>query len=63
VAYVRRKTIRGRDYLYWVEGRLVDGKVRQKVLRYLGPAGDPSVRRLAETLSPGGAWKKPKAPR
>ena len=36
MAYVRRKTVKGQDYFYLVESRRVDGKVVQKVLRYLG---------------------------
>jgi hypothetical protein len=34
--YVRQKTIKGHVYYYLVEGRRVGGKVRQKVIRYLG---------------------------
>jgi hypothetical protein len=38
MAYIRTKTIYGRQYRYLVEGKWVDGKVVQKVLKYLGPA-------------------------
>lgn len=36
MAFVRRKTINGKDKFYLVENKRVDGKVRQKVLCYLG---------------------------
>lgn len=38
MAFVRVKVIKGRRYRYLVEGIRVDGKVKQKVLKYLGPA-------------------------
>lgn len=37
VAYIRTKTIKGRDYLYLVRGVREGASVRQKVVRYLGP--------------------------
>lgn len=38
MVYQRRKVIAGRVYLYEVESsRGPDGKVRQRVVRYLGP--------------------------
>jgi hypothetical protein len=40
MAYVRTKTVHGRQYRYLVEGKWIGGKVVQKVLKYLGPA-DP----------------------
>ncbi len=36
MAYVREKKIAGQSYYYLVEGKRVDGKVKQKVVRYLG---------------------------
>lgn len=36
MVYIRSKKIKGKIYYYVVEGRLVRGKVKQKVLRYLG---------------------------
>jgi len=36
MAYVRSKKIKGQTYYYVVEGKLVSGKVKQKVLKYLG---------------------------
>jgi len=36
MAYVRNKKIKGKTYYYVIEGNLVDGKVKQKVLMYLG---------------------------
>ena len=37
MAYVRVKTIKGRPYRYLVEGVREDGRVRQRVIKYLGP--------------------------
>lgn len=37
MAYIRTKEIKGNIYSYLVEGKRVDGKVKQKVLKYLGP--------------------------
>ena len=34
--FVRKKIINGRPYYYLVKSVRVDGKVRQKVLKYLG---------------------------
>lgn len=42
MAYIRSKTIKGQRYFYLVEGFRVGGKVKQRVLEYLGPQ-DPSV--------------------
>jgi len=37
MAYIRSKKIKGKTYYYIVEGKLnKDGKVKQKVLMYLG---------------------------
>ena len=36
MAYVRSKKIKGKIYYYIVEGNLIKGKVKQKVLMYLG---------------------------
>lgn len=38
MAYVRSKKIKGKIYYYIVEGNLIKGKVKQKVLMYLGNA-------------------------
>ena len=39
MAYIRKKKIKGHIYYYIVEGRYDDqGKVKQKVLMYLGTA-------------------------
>ena len=39
MAYVRSKNLKGKNYYYLVEGqRDKDGKVKQKVLKYLGTA-------------------------
>lgn len=34
--YIRKKVIKGKSYFYLVEGKLIDGKVKQKVLAYIG---------------------------
>lgn len=36
MVYIRSKKIKGQIYYYAVEGKLVKGKVKQKVLKYLG---------------------------
>ena len=36
MAYIRNKKIKGKTYYYVVEGKLIKGKVKQKVLLYLG---------------------------
>jgi hypothetical protein len=36
MSFIRRKTIKGRQYLYEVENTWENGHVRQKVLRYKG---------------------------
>jgi len=36
MAYIRNKKIKGKTYYYVVEGNLVKGKVKQKVLLYMG---------------------------
>jgi len=36
MAYIRNKKVKGKTYYYVVEGKLVNGKVKQKVLLYLG---------------------------
>lgn len=39
MAYIRSKKIKGQTYYYVVEGKLVRGKVKQKVIKYLGNVG------------------------
>ena len=36
MVYIRSKKIKGRTYYYIVEGKIINGKVKQKVLKYLG---------------------------
>ena len=36
MVYVRSKKIKGQTYYYIVEGKLFRGKVKQKVIKYLG---------------------------
>jgi len=41
MAYIRNKKIKGKTYYYVVEGKLdKEGKVKQKVLMYLGNVGN-----------------------
>ena len=40
MAYIRIKTINGKNYRYLVTGKRIEGIVQQKVIKYLGPA-DP----------------------
>lgn len=37
MSYVRIKIVNGRKYKYFVTGKRIDGAVKQKVIRYLGP--------------------------
>lgn len=41
--YVRSKNIKGHTYYYLVEGHRVGGKVKQKVIKYLGKGGWGSI--------------------
>lgn len=34
--YIRKKKIQGKDYFYLVEGKLINGKVKQRVISYIG---------------------------
>jgi len=43
MAYIRTKTINGKAYRYLVEGRRIKGKVKQRVVKYMG-AVDPIYR-------------------
>lgn len=36
MVYLRSKKVKGHIYYYVVEGKLIRGKVKQKVLKYLG---------------------------
>ena len=38
MAFIRQKKIRGKNYYYIVESKLVKGRVKQKVLYYIGTA-------------------------
>jgi len=38
MAFIRKKIIRGRPYYYVVESKLDKGKVKQKVIYYIGTA-------------------------
>jgi len=38
MTFIRKKTIRGKPYYYVVENKLVKGKVKQKVIYYIGTA-------------------------
>ena len=40
MVYIRSKKIKGKIYYYIVEGKLVNGKVKQKVIRYIGNIGN-----------------------
>lgn len=43
MAFVRKKTINGREYYYLVENHREDGKVRQKTIAYLGRYPTPKA--------------------
>ena len=38
MTFIRKKKSRGRNYYYIVENKLINGKVKQKVLYYIGTA-------------------------
>ena len=38
MAFIRKKIVRGRPYYYVVENKLVGGKVKQKIIFYIGTA-------------------------
>ena len=40
MAFIRTKKINGISYYYLVENKRIDGKVRQKVIKYLGKNKD-----------------------
>lgn len=40
MAFIRKKIVRGRPYYYIVENKLVNGKVKQKILFYIGTANN-----------------------
>jgi hypothetical protein len=58
MVYIRTKKRKDKTYYYLVEGKRVNGKVKQKVLRYLGTnpkmvnatLDKAQVKRLAETV-------------
>jgi|SRR5215211_780648 len=61
MAYVRKKQIKGGEYYYLVEGhRNEDGKVRQRVIKYLGKHGSMEEARQAagESVVPKDRLKK-----
>ena len=38
MTFIRKKIVRGRPYYYVVESKLIKGKVKQKVIYYIGTA-------------------------
>jgi len=36
MAFLRKKIIKGNPYFYLVENKRINGKVRQKVIKYIG---------------------------
>lgn len=52
MAFLRRKTIKGKQYLYEVENTWEDGHVRQKVLRYVGPVNPIRKRKTEAAAAP-----------
>jgi len=38
MAFIRKKKIRGKNYYYIVESKIINGKIKQKVLCYIGTA-------------------------
>ena len=46
MAFVRKKKVKGRSYYYLVENARIRGKVRQKVIKYLGHGTPDEVIRV-----------------
>jgi len=40
MAFIRMKRISGNNYFYLVKNKRINGKVRQKVIRYIGTSKD-----------------------
>lgn len=40
MVFIRKKRIRGKNYYYVVENKLVKGKSKQKVIYYIGTAAN-----------------------
>jgi len=38
MTFIRKKIVRGKPYYYVVESKLIKGKVKQKVIYYIGTA-------------------------
>jgi len=38
MVFIRKKLVRGKPYYYVVESRLIRGRVKQKVIYYIGTA-------------------------
>jgi len=47
--FVRRKTVKGREYYYLVKSQRLDGLPRQKVVKYLG-TDKPSEKQIRQIL-------------
>jgi hypothetical protein len=48
--FTRIKVIGGKNYYYLVENQRIDGKVRQRVMRYLGTS-KPSPKVIADVVA------------
>jgi hypothetical protein len=57
MAFLRKRDIGGRTYLYIIENRRRGGKVQQKILQYLGR--DPDPKRLKRALAYWGVKERP----
>lgn len=49
MAYVVRKVINGKPYLYLIESKRVGGKVKKKTIAYLGT--NPTIAEIREKLA------------
>jgi len=38
MVFIRKKKVRGKTYYYVVENNLINGKIKQKVIYYIGTA-------------------------
>ena len=60
MAFVRSKTVKGKRYLYRVESYRDHGKVRQRVLEYIGRAEPATRQKKKPKKRPLKITKKPK---
>ncbi len=56
--FLRKKIIKGHEYWYLVENKWVDGRSKQKVVKYLGSRGSFDMSEVVKTIERSKAAKK-----